>query len=544
MGDCNDGIDNDGDGYTDWGMDLGCANANDDEISGPRDQEGGFTTYDPGADSLLIYVSSSGGDDANDGSSPDKAVKTLARGAELVRDGENDFMLLKRGDTWHGEKLDRFKSGKDATHPLVIASYGESEKMPRVEVDTNFIDHNGKPRSFVHVVGLEIVSYPKIPGGADFDGATGGGFRYVGGGDGLLIEGCHLLYGEMVLQSFGTEHYDGIEVRRNVIEQSYHVDTCGQSSTYRPSGIYSSHVQNLLIEENVLDHNGWNEDVSSACASMFNHDMYLNADHLVIRGNVIARASSMGIKMRSDTTGDADDLVFEDNLLVDGEIGIGIGGNSSEPDRFSNVQLKNNVFTQIGLGNPTNRNFAWMLDIADNATAMVEGNYFLHQPWYQNAYGISMASGSASDITISSNLFYDLKGRGISLKPQSGWSNVKVTKNRIIDATNGSCLVDHQGSFANVSYADNQYGGTLRLCVDNKDVDLAGWKAASGESTASQWSGSFSDPDRTVGTYAGTLGLPATLEGYLGEARKQSRLTWRSDLEASAVNDYIRAGFN
>ncbi len=84
------------------------------------------------------------------------------------------------------------------------------------------------------------------------------------------------------------------------------------------------HVNHLTIEGNVFDHNGWNEDVSSACATMYNHNMYLNANGLVIRDNIIARASSMGIKMRSDSTGDADDLVFENNLFVDGEIGSAI----------------------------------------------------------------------------------------------------------------------------------------------------------------------------------------------------------------------------
>ncbi|MCA9626151.1 MAG: right-handed parallel beta-helix repeat-containing protein [Myxococcales bacterium] len=547
IGDCNDGIDNDGDGYTDWGSDLGCVNADDDETSGSRAEEDGFTTYDVGTDSQLIYVSSSGGDDANDGGSPDQAVKTLTKGASLVRDGENDFLLLKRGDTWRGENLGRFKSGKDAAHPLVIAGYGESTALPRIEVDRNFIDHNGKARSFVHLVGLEIVSYPKIPGDSAFDGASGGGLRYVGGGSGHLVEGCHFQYGELVFQSYDVEHYDGIEVRRNVIERSYHADTCGNNSAYRPSGMYSSHVDNLLIEDNLFDHNGWNEDeVSSACATIYNHDMYLNADHLVIRGNIVARASSMGIKMRADDTGGADDLVFENNLFVDGEIGIGIGGNSDLPDRFSNVSIKDNVFTQIGLSQPTNRPFAWLLDVADNATATIEGNYFLHQPWHNNGYGINIASGSASDITINDNVFYDLKGNGIILKPKSGWSNVAITKNRIIDPSNGSCLIKHEGSFAAVSYADNEYssGSGQRFCVDGSDRDLAAWKSASGESTAKAWSGSFSDPDRKVGDYSGTIGLPATIEGFLAAALKQTRLNWRSDLQARAVNDYIRAGFN
>ena len=544
---CNDGIDNDGDGLVDWQQDLGCANASDDdETAAPRDQEGGFSTFDIGAGSQVVYVSSSEGDDNNDGSSPALAVATLARGAELVRDGENDFMLLRRGDVWRGESLGRFKSGQDATHPLVLASYGDSTTLPRIEVDGQFIDHNGKARSFVAVVGLEIVSYPKIPGDSEFDGATGGGFRYVGGGQGLLIEGCHLVYGEVVVQSYDTEHYDGVEVRRNVIEQSYHVGTCGQNSTYRPSGMYSSHVNNLTIEGNVFDHNGWNEEVSEACATMYNHNMYLNADGLVVRDNIIARASSMGIKMRSDATGDAEGLIFENNLLVDGEIGIGIGGNTSEPARFSDVTIRNNVFTEIGLGNPTERNFSWMLAVDDNTSATIEGNYFLHQPWYNNAYGIALGGGSASDITVSGNTFYALRARALRVKAEAGWSNVSVLGNTFVDPEHDSCLVDHEGGFGAVSYANNAYlssAGSDWFCVDGNRRSLSEWESASGESGATTWTGSFTDPDRTVSTYAASLGLASNLEAFLEVARQQSRLTWRSDMTANAVNDYIRAGF-
>lgn len=547
MTECNDGIDNDGDGLVDWQFDLGCAHGgDDDEAAAPRDQEGGFTTFDVGTDSKVVYVSSSEGDDANDGSSPSQAVATLSRGADLVRDGENDFMLLHRGDVWRDEELGRFKSGKDAAHPLVIASYGDSTDRPRVEVNANFINHNGQARSFVSVIGLEIISFPKIPGDPAFDGATGGGFRYVGGGEGLLIEGCHLTYGEVVVQSYGDVHYEGVEVRRNVIELSYHVDTCGQNSAHRPSGMYASHVNDLTIEGNVFDHNGWNEDVSSACATMYNHNMYLNANGLVIRDNIIARASSMGIKMRSDSTGDADDLVFENNLFVDGEIGIGIGGNTSEPARFSNVTIRNNVFTEIGIGNPTDRNFSWMLSVTDNVHATIEDNYFLHQPWYTNAYGIALGGGSTSDITVSGNLFYDLKARSLRVQPEAGWSNIQIHDNTFVDPTHDSCLVDHEGGFGAVTYANNAYlseTGSDWFCVDGNRRSMAEWASDSGETGASTFSGTFSDPSRTVETYAASLGLTSSLEAFLEVARQQSRLTWRSDMTADAVNDYIRAGF-
>ncbi len=544
---CNDGIDNDGDGFVDWQYDLGCASSiDDDEAAGTRDQEGGFTTFDGSASSQYIFVSSSEGSDGNDGTSPDSAVQTLARGADLVRDGHHDFLLLRRGDIFRGETLGRFFSGQDAEHPLVVASYGESTERPRVEVDQNFIDHDGHPRSYVAILGLEIVSFPKIPGDTAFDGAGGGGFRYVGGGTDLLIEDCHLLYGELVVQSYGENHYERVEVRRNVIELNYHVDTCGQNSAYRPSGMYASHVTDLTIEENLFDHNGWNEDVGTACATMYNHNMYLNADGLVVRKNIITRASSIGIKMRSDETGDADDFLFENNLFVDGEIGLSIGGNTDQPHRFSNVVIRRNVFTQIGMGNPTERNFAWMLDMQDNQTALIEDNYFLHQPWYDNAYGIQLGGGTATDITVRGNLFYDLRQRALQVNTASGWSDIEVTANTFVDLNHGSCLVDHSGGFSSVTYQDNEYSSSTGedwFCVDGNRQNMTAWQTMSAESDAATWTGSFVDPDRTTGSYAGTIGLDASLEGFLNAAKGQNRLVWHQPLTAEAVNDYIRAGF-
>ena len=546
VSDCNDGIDNDSDGYVDWQYDMGCADAGDDEISGTRPEENGFTTFDVGPDSIVIYVSAQSGADTNDGLSPASPVKTLTHAASLLRDGEGDFMLLRRGDTWRGESLGRFLSGRDAEHPMVIASYGDSTDMPRVEIDTNFIDHNGKVRSYVAIIGLELVSFPLIPGAPAYDGETGGGFRYVGAGTHLLIEGCRMTHCELVVQSYGDEgHYENVEVRRNVIELNYHINTCGQNNEFRPSGMYSSHVTGLTVEGNIFDHNGWNEDVESACATMYNHNMYLNADNLIVRDNIIARASSMGIKMRSDETGDADTLLFENNFFVDGEIGLGIGGNTENPHRFSNVTIRNNVFSQIGLGNPTERNFAWMLEVSDVLTATIDSNYFLHQPWYSNAYGISLTGGSTGDITVSNNLFYDLTARSLRVQVAGNWGMITVDSNTFVDMAHDSCLVNHQGDFANVQYQNNRYyssESTDWFCGDVAGT-LADWQAGAGETDAAQWSGTFSDPNRTISSYAESLGLDASLEGFLAAAREQSRLNWNSSFTAPAINDYIKSGF-
>ncbi|MFH0976541.1 MAG: hypothetical protein V1874_12235 [Spirochaetota bacterium] len=522
------------------------SNRNQGNIIGTFDNNG-FSKFEPGSDSVVIFVSSSEGNDANNGTSSERAVKTLARAAALVRDGQNDFIMLRRGDTWRGESLGRFKSGLDANNPLVITSYGESTERPRIEIDRHFIDHDGHARSFVAVMGLHIVSYPKMPEDPAFDGATGGGFRYIGGGTGLLIEDCHIQYGELVVQSYGGYHYENVQIRRNIIEFNYHVDTCGQNPTYRPSGMYASHVTGLVIEGNIFDHNGWNKDVTSACATMYNHNMYLNANRLIVRENIITRASSIGIKIRSDTSGDVNDLLFENNLLVDGEIGISIGGNTEEANRFNHVIIRRNVFSQIGMGNPTGRNFSWMLDVKDNSNTIIENNHFLHQPWYTNAYGIQLQGNSGSNIAITGNILYNLRQRSIYVRTMDGWNDIVISNNTIVDTAHDSSLIDHNGSFDDVVYQNNRYfsnTGDQWFCVDGLRRTLSQWISVSGETGAVSWTGSFTDPSRTVGTYAATLGLQNTLEAFIAAAKKQNRLNWQGKFTAGAVNDYIRAGFN
>ena len=67
-----------------------------------------------------FYVSNSAGNDANDGTSPAKAVRTIARLETLpIRSG--DAVFFKRGDIWRGEEL-RCRAG------VTYSAYGEGEK--------------------------------------------------------------------------------------------------------------------------------------------------------------------------------------------------------------------------------------------------------------------------------------------------------------------------------------------------------------------------------------------------------------------------------
>ena len=85
-----------------------------------------------GPDSRLIYVSSSVGQDTNDGMSPGTPKKTLAGAVAAIRDGYPDWVFLLRGDTWN-EGFAPFEfSGRSVDEPIVITAYGPGDSSPMI----------------------------------------------------------------------------------------------------------------------------------------------------------------------------------------------------------------------------------------------------------------------------------------------------------------------------------------------------------------------------------------------------------------------------
>ena len=98
----------------------------------------GFTTFTPSADTRIIYVSSSTGNDANNGLSANSAVATIAEGLSLIRNGSADQLLLKAGDTFVNQSFGYLDiSGRSATEPIVISSYGSGPR-PIIETPCEF----------------------------------------------------------------------------------------------------------------------------------------------------------------------------------------------------------------------------------------------------------------------------------------------------------------------------------------------------------------------------------------------------------------------
>lgn len=78
------------------------------------------------AEALQYYVSSSEGDDTNDGLTPETAWKTLNR-VNRLRLKEGVTISLKCGDSWVGETLQPVGDGSKE-RPVTINSYGEGER--------------------------------------------------------------------------------------------------------------------------------------------------------------------------------------------------------------------------------------------------------------------------------------------------------------------------------------------------------------------------------------------------------------------------------
>jgi hypothetical protein len=266
----------------------------------------GWTILTPSADSRLVYVSSSEGNDANDGLTPATAKATINAANALIRDGYPDWMLLKRGDTFGQPNLGRWKNGRSASEPLVLTYYGDAGPRPVIKLTGDFIEWNAQPRSNQAYVGLDLyrsISDPNSPDFTNTSGADAIRFNCGPNGDGynVLVEDCRFRFCGLTIrgQQENPPFVHNAHVRRNIIMYNW----IHNSETQRTiiQGLHCVSVMGLYVEENLLHHNGWSEDVPGALANMYNHNAYLqtnNGEEILVAGNIVSYGAAHGIQLR------------------------------------------------------------------------------------------------------------------------------------------------------------------------------------------------------------------------------------------------------
>ena len=357
----------------------------------------GFTTFQPRSDSRLIYVSSTSGSDSNDGLSPGTAVKSIKRGKSLLRDGYPDWLLLKIGDKWK-EGLGKWvKSGRSSAEPMIITSFGQGTVRPILMTGANHalraFGGGGSPKQVDNLVfaGLHFYAETRDPEAPTFTSPTGKtGIVWMRGTTFLLIEDNkidHYRYG-IALQDVDNLDMTGVFVRKNIIVDSYSTESHSQ-------GIYVEKTEEVLIEENLFDHNGWHATYPGAQATKFNHAIYIQSDNIevTIKNNIITRSSSHGMQLRPGG-------VIEGNFLIRNPISILLGlSDVSDSDGrvVDNVVLNGN---DIG---PADLRRGWGIDFKPENNALVKNNIVAH---VMSDVGHRFAIADSTNATYVDNVVY------------------------------------------------------------------------------------------------------------------------------------------
>ncbi|MFW5844616.1 MAG: hypothetical protein ACOCXJ_00140 [Planctomycetota bacterium] len=538
----------------------------------PRDAAG-WSVLRPEPDSRIVYVSASAGDDtsavvyaASDpalGADPRQPVGTVAPFASIdaafaaVRAGAPDWVLLRAGDVWDHGKMP-LPAGRAVDAPFVIADYGPGDQRPLIR--------NGNSGAFgtlgsretgytgyLVVAGIAFINNHCDPADPAYDASldpktsnlrTGHADVYH-----LLFEDCRFRFTQVNVQRLGDWRLHDIGFRRCQFLDSYSRSGHGQ-------GLFVSKTA-VDLEECLFDHGGWLQQAGDGLgtedgvATIFNHNFYYSScsDFRMV-GNAFLRSSSMQ-KFRADETGLMADLLFENNLIVEGEVGLSIGGNSDEPDRFVRPVVRDNVLLDIGRTHPTDRSLAWYIGIQDWSGGLLAGNLMLHQQdaGIRNAHGISFSTSATHHVLVRDNIVHGfLQGRGLKLGAVG--SDVLLLRNRVDFASPDALPIQIQGdagTLAGYRFRDNTWMGSREdgnfVTIDRDAVILAGWQAASGETGTRTSATAHPDPERTVETYMASLGREASMDAFVAAMRANTRRTWDPAFTAAAVNDYIRAGF-
>ena len=476
----------------------------------------------PGRRAHVFYVSNSAGSDSNTGLSPASPFKTIAKGLSLLRDHSDDELLLDRGDTWHESLGTWTKSGVSADAPIVVGAYGTGARPVLATGSGNGVVFGTSSKQQVdHVafVGLDFWANGRDPAVAGYNKSSNpDGISVVTKTDGLLIEDCQVrdyLVNIAMVDYYGPQK--NVQIRRSQILDAY------SGGAAHAEGLFADGVQNLTLDGNVFDHNGWSEKVPGGGATIFNHNAYLTGttSGVVVHDNVFANASSHGLQARSGGE-------ITDNLFINNPIGMSFGVvNGGGHNTTGGVvgHVTGNVF--VGSRDIAGQGRGIGIEIANvrpGGGTVVGDNIFSQYP--QGAFaainltvgvGTYQADGvGVNDLLLLNNVVYQWKSGlsvGGGLSPAA--TGPKQLKNVVLRGNDFTQVTGPQ--LINAGALQNVSGRSLTAI--------------------------YTDPSRSVAAYDKALGGQGTTADYLTQARKLSSRSWQRQYTAGAAVDFVRAGF-
>ena len=532
-----------------WAAVLVPAMALSAPIDLPRDADG-WTIFSPSADSRIVYISRGGSDasgqvyaptDAAIGDDPFNPVaavnafETYAAACAQTRNGSADWILLRRGDEFTFSFGSSIHSGRAPDEPFLIGAYGPSGRCPVVKTGPNQAFGLSDLRFFA-LFGIDFYAHTRDPDGPDYVDGTGS---------------IRFYQNNSVQKYLGTTVGD-FDIRRCLFTDNY----CESSHS---QGLYTSGVDGFTLEENIFIHNGWytrqlggGNDQDGGQATMFNHNTYFtNGTNVTFSENMFLVPSSCGTKWTANDGFVAENIILDNNLFVDGEVAIGMGGNTTEPLRFKNPIVRNNVITDIGRSQPTGRTLGWGIGAEDWDGGVIANNLLMNQPLdaITNTYGINLV-GTLRNVSITRNIIHNIRfadGLNLSDGRGSDVDGMVFSENMIQISLDARYTVDAEYDPAgkwvfsdNVYYSDRPEESRFRIA--GTQMTMAQWQTATGDNSIFE-SHPFPDPDRDIQGYQASIGQPASIDAFIATCRDQDRFSWDPRYTAGAVNSWIKAGF-
>lgn len=542
-------------------------------INLPQDNNG-WTIFTPSSDSRIMYVSSSGNDGAgqvynsNDsavGADPFNpagsvnAFRTYAAAYANTREGYPDWILLRRGDTFNEAIGKQMRSGRDGDEPFLIAWYGSGGNMPMMKTGSAAVAidaASSTQNSFMAIVGIDFYSNLRDPGGSDYTGMTNRyGIRYVGKSgytiQGLLFEGCKFrFYTNNTMEVYQATAMRDIAIRRCSFEDSYSGTEDGHSQ-----GLYVFAIPNLLLEQNYFIHCGWYRKATSGyvsgAATQFNHSVY-SGQYIstTIRENVSIAPSSAHFKTEGYGEGATSNNLFENNLMIDGEVAISTGNNGNSTYSIVNNTYMNNVATHVGLSDPTSRGLSWGMYVTKMDSCLFSNNLLMNFVGY-NTVGVYLRTNTRNTVW-EQNKFINMNSVEF-IRGESGTSNVSGNTFRNNEFQNASQTdygvrsLNGYNFAAGYSFNDNTWytedGTGTGFMNSGSNMSFSAFNSAVGDSGSSFGQFNYPDSSRDIDTYQLAIGRTGTIDAFTQSCRAQSIFSWDERYMADTVNTWIRGGY-
>lgn len=463
----------------------------------------GWTVLTPAADSRMIYVSSSAGNDTNDGLTDATPKATIEAGLLLLRNGQPDWLMLKCGDTFTSAVNHRIETqgGISPEQRTVITSYGSGPR-PIIKNCGFWYGSGTKPLKHFAIVGLDFHASTNDPASTDYKtiATTNTALQFLVANaaatdsDGWLFENNRFRFFSTQVQINGNlgstspTLIKGVRFRRNVVTDGIEF------------GMLLTNSDGAIVEENTFDRNGWvNRTVQL-------HNLYAtSAKFLTIRNNIFSRGGNMSCKISGNKQSSMTDFTIENNVFHRGMVGFGHGdldGSWNPLTQYSHERgiVRNNVMMKTGKNVPVSIPTSFQsigMNIGNAADCVWESNIFAHNDEIQSGGQVFAFADPSIE-----------RCRNITLKNNIVWNWLSNWHNNT-----GSYMM-------NTAAADS--------LVEENNLS---------ENTL------YNDPSRTLGSYSATIGGAATEDAFLDRAAAMRKGDWDSRYTAAAFNDYMREGF-